>query len=346
MKFGLFTHVPWPEGSEPQQVFRNTVEEIQYAEEVGFTGAWLAEHHFSRYGMASSCLVFAGHLAARTSKIRIGTAVLVPPLHNPIRLAEDTATVDVLSDGRLDVGFGRGTAGYEYRGYNMDRDESQERFQESIGVIKGMWTTREYSHKGKYYQVNSANLTPPPLQRPHPPIYIASSRTEETLRFIAASGHPLIIGAVLDNKDSLDLCRRYAEFSRQAGHNVPISEIPFFRYTHVGETEELAREGARAGINWTMDMTQWRRSLEKGSEVYESLEEWRRTRAELPTDFEYIYENRSVIGSPEQCVEKIKALQNEGVEYFVCNFSFGGIEHSQLMRSMKLFAEEVMPHFA
>ena len=158
MKFGLFTHVPWPEGSEPQQVFRNTVEEIQYAEEVGFTGAWLAEHHFSRYGMASSCLVFAGHLAARTSKIRIGTAVLVPPLHNPIRLAEDTATVDVLSDGRLDVGFGRGTAGYEYRGYNMDRDESQERFQESIGVIKGMWTTREYSHKGKYYQVNSAHL--------------------------------------------------------------------------------------------------------------------------------------------------------------------------------------------
>jgi len=80
MKFGLFTHVPWPEGSEPQQVFRNTVEEIQYAEEVGFTGAWLAEHHFSRYGMASSCLVFAGHLAARTSQIRIGTAVLVPPL--------------------------------------------------------------------------------------------------------------------------------------------------------------------------------------------------------------------------------------------------------------------------
>ena len=87
MKFGLFTHVPWPEGSEPQQVFRETVEEVQYAESAGFHGAWLAEHHFSRYGVGSSCLVFAGNLAAQTSKIRIGTAVLVPPLRNPIRLA-------------------------------------------------------------------------------------------------------------------------------------------------------------------------------------------------------------------------------------------------------------------
>lgn len=345
MKFGLFTHVPWPEGSEPRQVFRETVEEVQYAESVGFHGAWLAEHHFSRYGVGSSCLVFAGNLAAQTSKIRIGTAVLVPPLHNPIRLAEDTATVDVLSDGRLDVGFGRGTAGYEYKGYNMDREESQERFQESIGVIKGLWTTRDYSHQGQHYQVNSANLTPPPVQKPHPPIYIASSRTEETLRFIAGSGHPLIVGVVLDDSDSIDLCRRYAELSRQAGHNVPISEIPFFRYTYVGETEEAARKEAEAGINWTMDMIQWRRSIEQGSEVYQNMDEWRRSRTVFPTDYDYIYENRSVIGSPEQCVAKIKALQKEGVEYFVCNFSFGGISHEKLMRSMKLFAEEVMPHF-
>jgi alkanesulfonate monooxygenase SsuD/methylene tetrahydromethanopterin reductase-like flavin-dependent oxidoreductase (luciferase family) len=150
---------------------------------------------------------------------------------------------------------------------------------------------------------------------------------------------------VLDDSDSIDLCRRYAELSRQAGHNVPISEIPFFRYTYVGETEEAARKEAEAGINWTMDMIQWRRSIEQGSEVYQNMDEWRRSRTVFPTDYDYIYENRSVIGSPEQCVAKIKALQKEGVEYFVCNFSFGGISHEKLMRSMKLFAEEVMPHF-
>ena len=141
MKFALFTHVPWPEGTDPQRIFQQTTEEIRLGEELGFYSAWLAEHHFSRYGIGSSALVLASSIAAQTTKIRLGTAVLVPPLHNPIQLAEDTATLDSISGGRLDVGFGRGTANYEYRGYNVDREESQGRFQESIKVIKGLWTT-------------------------------------------------------------------------------------------------------------------------------------------------------------------------------------------------------------
>ena len=116
MKFGIFTHVPWPEGSDPKQVFEDTAEEVVRAEELGYHSAWLAEHHFSRYGIGSSPAALAGSLIAHTETIRIGTAVLVPPLHNPITLAEDTATLDVISGGRLDVGFGRGTAGYEYTG--------------------------------------------------------------------------------------------------------------------------------------------------------------------------------------------------------------------------------------
>jgi len=346
MKFALFTHVPWPEGADPQRIFQQTTEEIRYGEELGFYSAWLAEHHFSRYGIGSSALVLASSIAAQTTKIRLGTAVLVPPLHNPIQLAEDTATLDSISGGRLDVGFGRGTANYEYRGYNVDREESQGRFQESIKVIKGLWTTPEFSHHGEHYQVNRATLVPPPVQKPHPPVYLAATRTQATLEFVVSTGFPLIVGVVQDTPEALDLCRRFVTLSKEAGHKVPMSEIPFFRYFHVGETEEQARRDSQAGLNWVQDMTQWRRTFAEGSEVHHKLEDWRKTRTELPPSYDYLYENRAIIGNPEQCVAKIKALQQEGIEYFGCTFSLGGIEHSKLMRSMELFAKEVMPHFA
>ena len=345
MKFALFTHLPWPEGTDPRRIFEQATEEVQYGEELGFHSAWLAEHHFSRYGLGSSSLVLAASMAAHTKTIRLGTAVLVPPLHHPVRLAEDTATVDSISGGRLDVGFGRGTAGYEYSGLNMDPEESQERFQESIGVIQGLWTTPDYSHHGRYYQVNQTTLVPPPVQKPHPPIYLAATRTEATLEYVASTGHALMVGVVQDTPDALDLCRRFVELSRKAGHNVPMSQIPFFRYFYVAETEAQARKDSQDALNWTLDMTQWRRTFTVGSEVNLRLQDWRDTRSELPPSYDYLCEHRAIIGTPEQCVAKIKELQQQGIEYFGCNFSFGGLEHEKLLRSMELFSREVMPHF-
>src|SRR5687767_8091468 len=117
MQFGLFSHIPWPEGTEQRRIIEDITEEVQYGEELGFLGAWFAEHHFSRYGLGASSLILLSSIAARTQTIRLGTAILVPPLHHPIRLAEDTATLDLVSNGRLDIGFGRGSANYEYGGY-------------------------------------------------------------------------------------------------------------------------------------------------------------------------------------------------------------------------------------
>jgi len=345
MKFALFTHLPWPEGTDPKRIFEQATEEVQYGEELGFHSAWLAEHHFSRYGLGSSSLVLAASMAAQTKTIRLGTAVLVPPLHHPVRLAEDTATVDAISGGRLDVGFGRGTAGYEYTGLNVDREESQERFQESIGVIQGLWTTPEYSHHGRYYQVDQTTLVPPPVQKPHPPIYLAATRTEATLEYVASTGHSLMVGVVQDTPDALDLCRRFVELSRTAGHNLPMSQIPFFRYFYVAESEAEARKDSQAALNWTLDMTQWRRTFTVGSEVNLRLQDWRDTRSELPPSYDYLCEHRAIIGTPDQCVAKIKELQQQGIEYFGCNFSFGGLDHKKLLRSMELFSREVMPHF-
>lgn len=345
MKFALFSHVPWPEGIEPVRAFEQAIEQAQLGDELGFYGFWLAEHHFSRYGLGSSSLILASSIAARTKRIRLGTAVLVPPLHNPIRLAEDTATLDVVSGGRLDVGYGRGTAGYEYNGYAVDREESQERFQEAIRVVQGLWTTPEFTHKGRYFSVNRANLVPLPLQKPHPPTYIAATRTPATLEFAVSTGHPLIMGVVLDTADAVDLCEQFVKKSKAAGHNVPMSAIPLFRYLYVAETEAQARQDTEAALNWTLDVGQWRREFAEGSEVPHLLADWRRTRTELPRSYEYLLENRAFIGTPDQCADKIRALREQGIEYFGCNFSFGDMPQDKVLRSMELFAKEVMPRF-
>ncbi|PKB78221.1 MAG: hypothetical protein BZY88_19520 [SAR202 cluster bacterium Io17-Chloro-G9] len=345
MKFALFTHLPWPEGTDPRGIFEQATEEVEYGEELGFYSAWLAEHHFSRYGLGSSSLVLAGSMAARTKTIRMGTAVLVPPLHHPVRLAEDTATVDAISGGRLDVGFGRGTANYEYSGLNVVQEESQGMFQESIGVIKGLWTTPDFSHKGRYFQVDQTTLVPPTVQKPYPPIYLAATRTQATLEYAVSTGHPLMVGVVQDTPVALDLCRRFVTLSQESGHNVPMSQIPFFRYLYVAASEDQARKDSQDALNWTLDMAQWRRTFTAGSEVNLQLEDWRNTRSEQPPSYDYLFENRAIIGTPDQCIAKIKDLQRQGIDYFGCNFSFGGLEHKKLLRSMDLFSREVMPHF-
>ena len=346
MKFAYFTHMPWPEGTSPKQVLDETTEQVQYAEYLGFYSAWLAEHHFTRYSIGSSSLIVATHIAARTSTIRLGTAVLVSPLHNPLRLAEDTATLDVLSGGRLDVGFGRGTFGYEYGGFGVDPDESQERFRESMAVVQGLWTTPGFTHHGKHFDVDNVNLVPTVIQQPHPPVYIAASRSQSTLDFAVSTGHTLCIAVVQDTEDSLDLCSRFVEESAQAGFNVPKSRIPFFRYIHVAETEEEALRNTLERLNWVADIMQWRNFFRSGSEVYQRMEDWRRGRSELPVSYEYLAENRAIIGTPDQCVARIEQLREQGIEYFGCNFDFGGMEHAKVLKSMKLFADEVMPQLA
>ena len=345
MKFALFSHVPWPEDTAPSEVVDNITEEFCVGEQLGFDSGWLAEHHFSRYGLGSASLMLLANIAARTTSLRLGTAVIIPPLHHPVRLAEDTATLDLISGGRLDAGFGRGTAGYEYTGYRVDSDESQARFQESISIIEGLWTTPNFSYEGEYYQVHNANLVPPPVQKPHPPMYIAATRTRETQDFAAASGHSGIMGVVLDTSDGLDLCNRLVADSRMSGREMDMGGIPFFRYFYVAETEEQARRDSEAALNWTMDVNQWRRSYKCGSEVYDSLDQFRRTRTEFPPSFEYLFEHRAFIGNPEQIIAKIRALQDAGIGYFGCNFSFGGMPQDKVLRSMELFARKVMPEF-
>jgi len=212
-------------------------------------------------------------------------------------------------------------------------------------MVQGLWTTPEYTHTGRFYSVNRANLVPAPLQKPHPPVYIAATRTPATLAFVLSTGHPLIMGVVLDTATALALCQRFVAQSAATGHNVPMAAIPFFRYCYVAETAAQARKDTEAALNWTMDVNQWRRAFTEGSEVHGRLDDFRHARTETPPSYDYLCEHRAFIGTPDQCAAKIKALQDHGVAYFGCNFAFGTMDHGKVLQSMELFAKEVMPRF-
>ena len=346
MDFALFSHIPWPENHTPKALFSDLLEQAVFGEELGFKAIWLAEHHFTRYGLGASSLIVASNIAARTDRIRLGTAVLIPPLHHPVRLAEDTATLDVLSDGRLDVGFGRGASSAEYGNFGVDHSESQARYRETIEMVETLWTTRDCTFEGKYHTTQHLNLVPTPLQQPHPPVYVAATRSAESLDFVASTGRRLIIGVVLNTDDALDLLRRFLEQADAGGHAAKASDVPFFRYCYVAETEEQAHRDAREALNWTLDINTWRREFSVGSEVYQSIDGYRKRRTELPPSYQYLAEHRAFIGTPDQCAARIQTLHDAGVRYFGCNFAFGGLDQRKQLRSMELFAREVMPRFA
>ena len=345
MDFALFSHVPWPEGSDAKQVYDDITEEFILGEELGFKSAWMAEHHFTRYGLGSAPNVLASSIVAKTTTLRVGSAVFVSPLHLPARLAEEIATLDVLSGGRIDVGFGRGAASSEYNVADVPVEESQQRFRESITMIEGLWTNRNYTFEGQHYRITNANIVPQPVQDPHPPIYIAATLTQATQEFVAGSGHPLLIGVVLDTKDAVALCHNMVSLAKTKGQNMTMNQIPFFRYFYVAETEEEARADSKPALDWNLDMLQWRRTFDTGSEVWDKIDDFRKTRTELPPSYDYLVENRAFIGNPDQVIAKIQGLRDEGIEYFGCNFSFGGMPQDKVLKSIRLFAKEVMPAF-
>ena len=151
---------------------------------------------------------------------------------------------------------------------------------------------------------------------------------------------------MLDTGDGLELCRALVEGAQEAGKSMDMGGIPFFRYFYVAGTEAEARRDTEAALNWTLDVNQWRRTYQRGSEVYDRLDDFRQRRTELPPSYEYLFQNRAFIGDPGQCTAKIRALQDAGIARFGCNFSFGGMPQDKVLKSMELFAREVMPAFA
>jgi alkanesulfonate monooxygenase SsuD/methylene tetrahydromethanopterin reductase-like flavin-dependent oxidoreductase (luciferase family) len=340
VEFGTFLLMQSPSADTSEAIYARGVEITQAAEELGFGNMWLAEHHFSTYGYLPRPLTYALHLANKTRHIRVGTAVIVVPLHHPLVIAEDIAMVDLLTGGRLDVGLGRGYQRYEFERLGVDLGESRTRWEEAVDVILLALGGRPFTYDGKYYKIPETTVFPRPVQTPHPPIWV-TAQSPDSIETTVKRGFHLLSGGFGVPIERLREFRRI--FDQHLAEYPPTQPIRVGtqRPVYVTDSEADARAAAEQA-RWNMRVTL---SLRNN---YERVEDGRA----MPVPFanepstDDLLEKFSVIGTPDTCIRQIRRLQEAmRIDHFNCSFWFGDLSQTQVLRSMRLFADEVMPAF-
>ena len=259
MDFGLFLEFPCREGMAESQAFSECLGLVDEAESQGVASVWLAEYHFSPISVLSSPITVASAIAARTEQIRIGLGVLLLPLGHPVRLAEDLATLDHISRGRLDFGVGRGTFPDTHDGFNSPFEESRDRFNEYLEVIIKAWTTDQFSFEGKYYNCQDLYVRPKPVQTPHPPIWVGVT-SAETFPIVGRMGYPIIINPsrVFALTDLAPYIQKFREAWTDAGHEgrakvglrVPVYAAETAEKAYSEPRESAMTSGGGWGSGW------------------------------------------------------------------------------------------------
>ena len=313
--------------------YTEALEEVTKAEELGFDSVWMEEHHSVTNHYWPSPLVVLAGFATRTSRLTLGTDILVAAFHNPVRLAEDAAVLDVMSGGRFTLGIAIGYKPDEFSLYGVELEKRGARFEEQLAIIKGLWTQERISFKGAYYTVDG-RLEPKPVTKPHPPIWIGGWG-DITLRRAATLADNWIPGPTADLKRLLAGKKRFLDNRRAAGRSQPITEWPLTRDLIIADTDRKARELAEAHI-----MIAYRKEYAGG---------WRHPfiDASIATDLDRLMEDRFIIGGPDQCVRKIRRFVEEyGMTHLICRTFFPGMAHEHIMRELHLIAREVAPAFS
>lgn len=331
--FSMQTHKDLP-GVTHRDLYRNTLENVKLAEDVGFHSAWLSEHHFLEDGYCSSPLTMAAAMAASTSTIRIGTGALILTLHNPVRVAEDAATVDLISDGRFDLGVAIGYRKEEFDGFDIPIVERPSRIEEGIEIIRKSWSNEPFTFKGKRFNFENIDVTPKPLQSPVP-IYIGAFE-EPAIRRAGRLGCPLLIGPGRTTDMIRDTLNWFNDSASKAGYNPDDFEHILLRETFVAETGNKAMEGGREYIinMYKFYFTLGVKIFIKGQQV-KSIDD--------PL-FEHIADDRFMIGTPSYCVDEINKYREEtGINYIACRMVFPQAPNEVIAKCIKLFGEEVIP---
>ncbi len=347
MKFGLFYQLPCiAEQSEPAR-YQETIEQILLADQLGFDVAWLAELHFFRnFSIMPSPLMVAVAVAQRTRRIRLGTAVTLLPFHHPLRAAEEAATADLLTGGRLEYGVGRGTIAVHFQGFGMARDESRERFEEALEMIVRAWTEERVTYKGRFYQVADIAVEPRPLQKPHPPIRIAAN-SPETAEFAGRKGYDVLVASPINPVPGFyEHIRAYRAALKTGARPEHLGDVAALFFVCPQTSRAAARAEAEQSLLHYF-RTIGEQALLGGRGQYEgsyAYLEQVRARAAAMT-YETVDETMAVYGSPEECIARINDVyQHSAIDQLVCWFNAGGlIPHRDVMATMERFASKVMP---
>jgi alkanesulfonate monooxygenase SsuD/methylene tetrahydromethanopterin reductase-like flavin-dependent oxidoreductase (luciferase family) len=348
MEFGMFHQFPALPGRTDAETFAEAFAQIDAAEELGLDVMWLAELHFDpQRSVLAAPLTIASAVAARTRRIGIGIAVQVLPLCHPLRVAEEAATVDQISHGRLIFGVGRSGLPRTYEDYGVSYAESRDRFAEVLDIVEQAWSSPAVCYEGKYYSVNNVAVTPKPFQKPLPPIRIAAA-SPDTYPAVGARGLPIFInarhGAFAEFAPAI---REYRDAYAAAGH--PGRGQVYLRVpTYLAESASRAREEPRESLMhfYREQAERLRDSLSRaGTRAIEGRAE-RLQRLENLT-YDEALDGQVLVGTPDEVGARLRALQDElGIDGILAELNCGGlIPHPQVMTALELLCKEVKPRF-
>lgn len=339
MRFGLFGSAAARRGSgefDSAEGFRDFIEYNVEAEALGFHSTFVVEHHFTGFGQVSATLNLLTWLGARTRQLRLGTAVIVLPWHNPVLLAEQAATLDLLSGGRLDFGIGKGYRFNEFDGFDVSMDEADARFEECLDVVLKSWTSNErFSHRGRYWQFNNIIVEPPPAQKPHPQVWMGAG-SERSIRNVAERGFNLLLGQYASPDDvatSIEVFRSAVEASGRRFDPMQVGVTRAFFVADSTEERDAALERRLQNR-----LRQLKLAIRPDGTVHGGPDR-------ATGDPQAVNVNSAIYGNPGEIARKLEALQKVGVGYVLINGggSGGGDRGRQ---SMRRFAREVMPLFS
>jgi alkanesulfonate monooxygenase SsuD/methylene tetrahydromethanopterin reductase-like flavin-dependent oxidoreductase (luciferase family) len=337
-------------GTTPARALQDELELIEHADALGYDTCWVREHHFTQYGFLPNTLALLAHAAARTERIRLGTAVVTLPLHHPIRVAEDVALVDVLSGGRVDLGIGRGYQSIEFDAFGIPLDEARDRTDEAIEVMRLLWSSKgPVDFEGRFFQFKNIELQPKPVQQPGPPLYYASISSGSIAHY-GAKNIPCIVDPTGTTSALADLAQAWSGAAVENGHTGE-GDLVACRYVWVAPTNESARAYvSRAPVvsSIAVDPTLTPRnpdgSIAKGYEYWEKG--WHgRTTDHYASDVDW--DDRWIAGDPERVVKQIESLEAMGYTNLCVIFGLDVAPSSieEVKRRMKVFADEIMPAF-
>ena len=350
MKVGTALSILAQPGRPDVALFNEHMQLGDLAEPLGFDSLFALEHHFTGYSMSPSPLQMLSYYAGRTRKITLGTCVIVLPWHDPIRVAEQIALLDVMSGGRTLMGFGRGAASVEYEGFRIPMEEARPRFVESAQLIVKALSNDRFDWQGEFYQIPEMSIRPRPISHPERRFY-ASSVSPESSEIMAKLGFGMLVVMQNEWAKAAEDVQRYREIARSVGHT-PRPPI-ILSNVACAPTRAEAREWALRylGEKWdSIDnhyhFADGHLSSVKGYESYGKLaktytkmkDETFRSKA---TDF---YVSIQVVGTPDDCIQQIAELRRlTGMDHFVTEFSFGSMPHHLAELNMRLFADKVVP---
>jgi alkanesulfonate monooxygenase SsuD/methylene tetrahydromethanopterin reductase-like flavin-dependent oxidoreductase (luciferase family) len=339
MRFGLFGSAQARRGGpefDSSEGFRDFIDYNVEAEELGFHGSFVVEHHFTGYGQVSATLNLLTWLGARTHRLRLGTAVMVLPWHNPVLLAEQAATLDLLSGGRLDFGIGKGYRYNEFAGFCVPVEEAEARFEECLAVILQAWThDAPFSHHGEYWQFDNIVVEPPTAQRPHPPIWMGAG-SDRSIRQVAEKGYNLLLGQYASPQDVARAIAVYREAVEAKGRVFDPMQIGVTRAFFV--TDSAAEKAAALERRLHNRLRQLQLATRPDGTVHGGPDR-------ATGDPQTVNERSAIYGNPDEVAARLEDLAAAGVGYVLLNGggSGGGARGRQ---SLRRFAREIMPLFA